>query len=85
MAGLATRVLGVVSRRFQSGVRGRSKIAVNGFVALRTGLRTDELGAGNVRRRHHGAVDRGAGDSDYRCRQTTSNNEQSPAVDVFLA
>src|SRR5436190_22288734 len=59
VAGLAARVLGVVSRRLQSRVGGRSKIAVYGFVALRTGLRTDEFGAGNVRRRHHGAVDRG--------------------------
>ena len=84
VAGLATRVLGVVSRRLQPHVRGGFEIARNRFVALRTGLRTDELGAGDVRRRHDSAVDRGAGDSHCRCRHNGGNRHQSPAAAVSL-
>ena len=82
VAGLAAGVLGVVPRRLQPGVSGGFEIARDGFVALRTGLRTDEFGAGNVRRRHHSAIDRGAGNRHYRCRYNTANHEQSPALDV---
>ena len=38
VAGFAARIFGVVSRRLQSRVGGRSKIAINRFVTLRTGL-----------------------------------------------
>ena len=84
VAGLAARVLGVVARRLQSSVCGGLENLDDLLVTLRAGLRPDEFGAGNVRRRQHRAVDRGAGDGGYRGRHNTANHKQSSAVDVSL-
>lgn len=79
VAGFAARVLGVVSRRFQSGVCGGLEIARNRLVTLRTSLRADEFRAGDIWRRQDGPIDRGAGNRHSRCRHDSGNRKYSPA------
>jgi hypothetical protein len=82
VARLAADIRGVVSRRLESCVCRGLEIPDNLIVALGAGLRPHEFGAGNGRRRHHGAVDRGAGDTRHRRRHDAGHHEQSAALDV---
>ena len=64
MTRLATHVLGVRSRRFQTGVRGGAEIAHDLFVAFATFFCADKFRTRNAGRRHDRAGGRAAGKQD---------------------
>ncbi len=77
VTGFAADVLGVCTLGFQPRMGRGGEITHEFGVTFRAGFRSDKLRAGNVRRRNHHALERGAGDEHHRNQDECENERDS--------